>query len=106
MEVITRRDLARTAAARWDRQYANYPCTPEQTAIGKALHALGPDPDPDAVDKTVGNGSWTELCCDECGTYPLPAVARVGEPPNYESSTADLCLRCAAKATHLLAEAA
>lgn len=58
--ILTRQQQANTAAERWRRQYG------ERRDTYTALVALGPTPDPDAVDRAIGNTSWTELVCDRC----------------------------------------
>ena len=40
--------------------------------------------------------------CHECGASGLPAAVVVGEPPDYESSTATLCRACIVAALALL----
>lgn len=103
MKVITRESLARSAAERWARQYRmDREATSEHDLrtheIGYRLRGLGPNPEPDDVDRVIGNGSWTRPpSCNECGTDAQGLVVRVGEEPDYESSTAHLCLRCVGK---------
>jgi len=63
------------------------------------LLALGSSPDPDDVDRVIGNGSWTRVPeCDECGAGDQPFVIQVGQPPDYESRTAKLCGSCCRQA--------
>lgn len=103
MTVITRKTLARQAAAGWDRQYHPRTRSPAQAAISDALRRLGPDPDPDAVNHVIGNTSWTMVpCCDECGEDGHDAVIEVGQEPDHESATARLCAKCLTAATALL----
>jgi len=61
------------------------------------LLALGPHPEPDDVDRVIGNASWTRLHCDGCGES-VDAVITVGQEPDYESATASLCPKCMAEA--------
>lgn len=91
MEVITRRSRAAEAHERWERQYGD--ATGDKKAITQRLAALGAWPEPEAVNAVIGNDSWTECTCNECGES-VPLVVRLGEPPDYESSTADVCERC------------
>lgn len=92
---ITRATLAAGTAKRWARQYESSEWGYDKRHIENALHALGPNPDPDAVDKIIGNSSWTRIpTCNGCGTDDAPAVIQVGESPDYESSTAYLCGNC------------
>lgn len=63
---------------------------------------LGPEATADQVAEIIGNRPWTDLRCHECGTYGHHAVVEVGDPPDYESCTASLCLPCARKAVEML----
>lgn len=101
MWLITRKDLAANAAERWKKAYTRKGEWQEGTLIRtrtkeeiyNQLVALGPTPNPDDVDATIGNTSWTGCRCDECG-HKFDAVIQVGEAPCYESSTANLCRHC------------
>lgn len=96
MELLTRNILARTAAERWRRQY------PDDKAKQPALVALGDRPNPDDVNRIVGNKSWTEVpTCGECRRHNLPSVVQLGDEPDYDSSTAWVCLDCLRKAVAL-----
>ncbi len=100
MKLITRASRAAEAATFWRRQYGDgYDGWPGP--ITRALEALGPNPDPDAVDAAIGNPSWTEcFACDECG-QPGPVV-RLGEEPEC----ARICQDCLRKALALFEGAA
>jgi hypothetical protein len=109
MELITRQTLARAVAARWRRQYPkvrshSFADGRNVNDIGDRLEALGADPDPDTVDRIIGN-SWTRVpSCDECGRDNLSAVVQLGEEPDYESSTANICPDCLTRALVLVAQ--
>jgi len=97
MILITREALAATAAERWDLQYPRA----DLQEPSRRIRALGPAPDPDAVDRIIGNDYWTTPGpCSECGAQGV-AVAQVGQEPDYESATAWLCEGCARKALSL-----
>src|SRR6478736_1119587 len=72
MRLITRQDLANTAAVRWLEQYKRANEEWRTTAYGDtgkihvALVALGPSPKLSAVNATIGNDSWTRLTCSAC----------------------------------------
>lgn len=98
MRLITRKDKAKNAAQQWLNTYNGrggwkYSTNGDKEAIYVALVELGPNPDPDDVDRAIGNKSWTECHCDECRTQ-ADEVVEVGEAPDYESATACLCLSC------------
>lgn len=101
---ITRQSLASEAVAGWSEQFEREILGGGRaTTIHAALVALGPAPDPDAVDAAIGNGAWTRVpSCDGCGRKGLPVVVQVGEEPEYESSTVDLCGDCLRAALALL----
>ena len=100
MKIITRHTQASGAAKRWANQYKHDDIMRETTL--RRLKALGRNPDPDDVDKVIGNGSWTTTPhCDECGVENVPVVC-VGEEPDYDSSTACLCSGCVVDAFTLL----
>lgn len=92
MKLISRRTRAAGAAKAWLSQYLN-----DQDGIAKRIDALGPNPDPDAVNKLIGNDTWTRCECDEC-SHEVEFVIQVGQEPGYESSTALLCGECVRRA--------
>ncbi len=94
MELQTRQTRASEAERCWREHYSH-----DTYLLPRAdkLHALGKDPDPDAVDKVIGNTLWTECECDEC-KQSSDAIVCVGEEPDYDSSTAWLCRACVEKA--------
>lgn len=88
------RALVATVAARWKAEYL-IGGTPseDRLAILKRLEALPSTALPEDVAAVIGNSSWTELRCHECGLR-VERVVQVGEEPDYESSTASLCVPC------------
>jgi hypothetical protein len=92
MKLISRRTRASGAASEWRAQYGR-----DQDGIAKRIEALGPSPEPDAVNAVIGNDTWTSCRCDECG-HEVEFVVEVGEEPGYESSTATLCGECVRRA--------
>ena len=92
--IITRQVLANSAASRWREQYAAGQYGLDKLVIADQLDALGPNPNPDDIDAVIGNTSWTSVpVCDNCGVS-ASVVVMVGEPMDYESSTARLCRSC------------
>lgn len=102
MKLITRQTQANEAANRWAAQYPDDLSTPDhQRLIGHRLLALSVTPDPDEIDRIIGNKTWTETpICDECDMRSA-VIVQVGEPPNCESATANLCTGCILKAMQL-----
>lgn len=102
MKLITRQSQANSAAERWRRQYPAGQCSADREEIYRQLCLLGAAPDPDEVDRIIGNPSWTETgTCDECGKEGGDRV-EVGEEQDYESRTACLCRECVHRAKELL----
>jgi len=109
MKLITRQMKANTAARDWFHTYANTSywkdgrfsvtgLTKEETH--KKLVELGQSPHPDEVDVIIGNKSWTDCFCNECGKS-VEAVVQLGQEPDYDSATANVCMICLKKAVRL-----
>ena len=47
---------------------------------------------------------WVETECHECGRRNV-SVVQLGEPPDYESQTADICIDCLRQALALAEKA-
>ena len=104
IEIITQRSKIESVAERWDEQYppGDRYCTVDKQSISKALHGMDLHKvSAQKVDATIGNTSWTRLVCGVCGEC-VTAIAQVGEAPDYESSTASLCLACLREAVRQL----
>ena len=117
MKKITNRDLIRTVSARWFKVYGDtMDSTPPlftfnskvvserktKRQISSELQSLdGDTATKEDVALIIGNDSWVRLTCDEC-EEDVDTVIRVGEKPDYESSTAYLCGSCVLKAFNLL----
>lgn len=52
------------------------------------------------INTIIGNTSWVDIKCNECGKY-VTEVVQLGEEPDYESYTADICFECLQKALSL-----
>lgn len=100
--LITRASLAATAAKRWMSIHVAYGrCSgdgevtwfwsgaPKSKAIHAQLLALGPTPNPDDVDRIMGDPVWTEAPACEACERAWPAVVRIAEPVARH-----LCLEC------------
>lgn len=98
-EIVTRRSRAATAAERWEQQYdtPEYRNTEHQyTAL--QLKALPLNPDPDEVDRLIGNSTWTDVpACDGCGKGDRAFVVHVGgyrRTAGIPMRDAMLCIDC------------
>ncbi len=99
---VTRQSLANEAASHWHATYDSGEYGADKLVIGRALDALGPTPDPDAVDRVIGNSCWTHYWqCSGCEKLDPDVVVQVGQEPDYESSTAFLCLDCLREAARV-----
>jgi len=106
MQIITKQYLIANAAKRFRNQYYDNGwtghtsfksgLTPEQ-AYNRLLEAKNEQDVRDAV----GNISWIENKCHECG-MDSEMVIILGEEPDYESNTAQICPNCIKKALELL----
>jgi hypothetical protein len=110
MKLESKRERLQTVAQRFKEVYgtvgmlARYP---ERAETIRQLEALNPESStPLQVEKIIGNRSWTDpTSCSECRSQDGRAVVRLGEDPDYESSTAWICLECLEKAMELAREA-
>jgi hypothetical protein len=103
MKLITERSEIRTVAKRWRAQYiAAFDRSPDKKQIAIKLDELDPETATAAdVARIIGNKSWVETVCDECGARGVDVV-EMGQEPDYESCTAHVCGDCLAKALRLL----
>jgi hypothetical protein len=103
MKLLTPRIKASETAEAWKLQYrigSGSDVESDKVDVHNGLVALGLSPDPVDVDRIIGNKTWTSLHCHECDESCDVAV-RLGEDPDYESSTARICLACLRKALAL-----
>jgi len=104
--VTTVRDLIRGVAERWD---SHYPIgysgfEPEKKrAISRKLADLDKEKaTAKEVEAIIGNSSWTDLSCNSCRADHLPVIVTVGEEPECESATANLCYSCCVEAWSMM----
>ena len=118
MKLITRQSLANEAAELWARQYPPVDLQAEihdpQTipkrrewaqkmrGIFYDLQALGPTPNPDAVDTIIGNKTWTQMpVCSECGST-RQRIMRFVENVDHDADVIYLCKSCLETAMMLI----
>ncbi len=104
MIIRTQRQLIQAVAKRWREQYQPFSDKDpmDKRGIADKLDALdGNAASAEDVNAIIGNQSWTRLACDECKEDTTLTV-QVGDEPDYESHTAELCLECAEKAAALI----
>ena len=100
--IVSELGLAQDAPQRWAAQYPGRDRGSEHHRIGKKLAALPKaDRTPARIAAIIGNDSWAVVECDQCGKRVSVAVT-VGQPPDYETSTATICEPCLRRALALL----
>ena len=97
MKAIDRRQRAKDAVARW---HAEYDWRPKETYWKQAqdktaqLDALGPDPDPNDVDRIIGNESWTRMPCAGClKDVPVALQIQAEDPDDDPVYLCENCVR-------------
>jgi hypothetical protein len=93
MKILRSKELAATVADRWEKQYSDQGILSDEdwkfAGVLDQLCALGPDPEPEDIERIIGNDSWTKTFCGECCGYSSTAVM-FGE--GYDSFA--LCETC------------
>ena len=102
MRLVSRQALAHEAPRRWAEQYSNTKNKGHQKIRIELMSLAAEKITPEAINAVIGNQSWTRVTCDECGAEP-ECVVEIGQEPDYESSTAHVCLDCLQSAVALLA---
>lgn len=103
MNAITIRSLILEVPQSWYNQYYPWTHNPALEETYNQLRKLNLETcTAQDIADIIGNDSWTKPPnCNECG-QGTDWVLQVGEPPDYESSTACLCRECLAKAAEYL----
>ena len=108
MKLITIRSQIRDVARKWHAQYMPVPSKGWLYGMNKEeayaqLAALDKETATAAdVAAIIGNDSWAcPQRCHECNGH-FDEVVQVGEKPDYESATCQLCKACARKAACML----
>jgi hypothetical protein len=109
MRLITRISKSHSAEKSWYNTYSsgdwwdsNHSFVTGKTKreTHEALVGLGPTPSPEDVNRVIGNTSWTDCYCHDCGKS-VEAVVELGQKPDYDSATANVCFPCLKKAVKL-----
>lgn len=110
MRIITFVEETRDVAERYRRQYPDRDMRPvfgtQDTTHGQRYDLLSALTDEtrtrQSVAAIIGNRSWANMSCDECGTQ-RDTLIRFGEEPDYEARWQDICADCLQLAVATLA---
>ena len=97
MNIITRQTLARDAAGRWHGQYFRNgawrsPVLGDAQKIHERLMDLGLAPNPEDVDRVIGNDSWTRNMCSCCSKYAERVVSVDVTSGEYSTHICEKCV--------------
>lgn len=100
MKLITQRSLIKNIVKSWASAYPEkeWPYKQDTLYNLKKLDlnkATGKD-----IANIIGNDSWTIMRCNECNK-DVKHVVQLGQEPDYESATAQICFSCLNKAVKL-----
>ena len=104
MILITQKDLLKTCAKRWARQYpACGPFGDRNGNIKKELNKIGENLTLEDAERLIGPNfkSWVCLTCSECGQYSSEVVLLDNDE---DSSSYDVCRNCVIKMYELMGE--
>lgn len=106
MKLINERTQVRTVAARWRENYGpktQWAKDQGKQAIQAQLDALDVETATAAdVDAIIGVGGWCmPQTCADCGESARVLV-ELGEEPDYDSCTANICVSCLKAALKLV----
>jgi hypothetical protein len=102
MKIITQRDLIKGIPAWWRETYASGKYGQDKIQIMKLLDTLDVETATvKDISDIIGNDSWTSRSCDEC-QMDVDVVIQLGQEPDYESNTVEICRNCFKKALDLI----
>ena len=93
IRILSRKDLAATAASRWRDTKLAF-ATKRELEISAKLTALGDSPEPDAVDSVLGHSSATALECHICGSSCENVLYLSDGAYGYDESRIHVCSKC------------
>lgn len=101
MRYISERERIKQGIESFMATYSGGMYGEEWKNVSKVLKNFDPETvTKEEVDRTIGDTSWTEHKCSECGDY-YSEIFMLGEEPDYESNTAYLCRGCMQEAINL-----
>jgi len=94
MKIITERDKIKSVPKRWNKQYGVGNHSNDKIVIMNKLNNLDLNTaTAKQIDNIIGNKTWTNDTCSECGKYSSPVVM-IGQKPDYGSCTVWICVDC------------
>lgn len=99
MNIISKKNLIANVSKRWDEQYRNTG-SKDKILKGERLRTEKPTTE-EQIKKIIGNDSWTRNHCHECGNDSEITI-QLGQEPDYESATANICPVCLKKALEII----
>lgn len=96
IDIIKKSDIVANVPKRWLAQYKDYKDRGDRfdkAPTTAALLALPHGFSAREVEDIIGNTSWTENNCDECGLDRVYLI-RIGDRPDYDARWVDICEDC------------
>jgi len=96
---IRKADVVAGVPKAWKRQYEGFkgPGAIEKQDITKKLESLPSGFSAADVKSIIGNESWTDCRCDECG-IDSDVLVRIGDDCDYHTRWVDVCATCLSRA--------
>jgi hypothetical protein len=101
MKIINKEDLIKNVSKNWNSQYAKSSDI-DKILISKRLQEENPQTE-NEISNIIGNKSWTLNICNECNKDSDTTII-LGQEPDYDSATSNICLDCINKALRLFNE--
>lgn len=96
MHIISRKQKAAQAAEHWKITYyknGEWTYGKDRELTYKKLLSAGKAPSYSQVNKIIGNSSWTDCKCEQCGKYK-DSIVELGQPQGYDTATTRVCFVC------------
>ncbi len=99
MDIIKKSDLILNVAERWNSDYKNSNYY-DKIAIGNRLRTEKPQTEAE-VKNIIGNGTWTQNTCDECGK-DFEVIINLGNSSDRDIPSFNICKKCLKEALTLI----
>lgn len=103
MKLITKKSILKGLIKKFQKQYPTNMIFFNGSCSDNVIKSLKAEKDltEEKANEIIGNSSWTQNKCNECNKDVF-VVVQLGEEPDYESSTVNICLNCLNKAVTLI----